>query len=41
MYYESSTYGFFYNFEANTRDFSHEIQPFLTCVYFTKYYNSS
>ena len=26
----------FYNFEANTRDFSHEIQPFLTCVYFTK-----
>ena len=31
----------FYNFEANTRDFSHEIQPFLTCVYFTKYYNSS
>jgi len=29
---------FFYNLRANTRDFSHEIQPFLH-IYFTNYYN--
>lgn len=30
----------FYNLRANTRDFSHEIQPFLH-IYFTNYYNIS
>ena len=29
-----------YNLRANTRDFSHEIQPFLH-IYFTNYYNIS
>ena len=32
-------YGF-YDLRANTRDFSHEIQPFLH-IYFTNYYNIS
>ena len=29
-----------YNLRANTRDFSHEIQPFLH-MHFTNYYNIS
>ena len=32
--------GILYNLRANTRDFSHEIQPFLH-IYFTNYYNIS
>ena len=38
--FRNTEYKTIYNLRANTRDFSHEIQPFLH-IYFTNYYNIS